>query len=524
MYDGDYGQLLVTGFAMVQVDIHTAQPNPNNNIICGGSLATGNAACVPSGLNNASLQLFRQWLLTDTLFQNAFGIRNLKFFMRTRVWFDTTAAADSNQKQYDAFPSRYRRDGWYGTAAGDIAAFQLWEAWADYKTGPFWFRVGRQNIVWGDVAPTRLLDDVNPVDVSWHLVLEPLGRDLFDHLRIPLWGIRAAYNLPFSLGDALLPGSHIEGFVIPGFSFTATQIPGTGDVGAPTDGVYPIERYPSPLNVVPAFLRISRDPSEGMQGVSTGFRIVATALGGSLNYTLNFLSRRNVEGAATVQGFLPDQNNLSPIGGIVFLQNEHRRFQTFGLSMNYFEPWSKTVGVVEAIWDFKRPFELLASSESVGEVTRRHNWSYVIALTRPGFYIRKDRTAFLSLQFQQVIRERGRGAIASSGARLKPTTEIFTFLVGQAFSRPDRAADDFQIDIAFLADLDNSFAFVPLFRYQPGANWRFSIWYNAFFGDECDTGDQLGRCGTHAFTNANPGGWGSQEWQQGLNMSVAYQY
>ena len=528
LYNGDLGEISITGFARTQVDIHTANRNPNNSLVCGGSLASGNAACVPSGINNASLQLFRTWLLTDTLWKTPFNIPNLKFYMRTRVWADMTQAADgtlqAGNANYDAFPNRFRRDGWYGQAASDQFSFQLWEAWGDYNFGDFWVRLGRQNIVWGDVAPTRLLDDINPLDVSWHLVLEPLGKDVFDHLRIPLWAARGAYNLPFSLGDFLNAGSHVEGYIIPGFAFTATQLPGTGDVGAPTNGVYPISRSPSPLNVVPPFLKVSRDPSEGMQGVSTGFRMVATALGGRINYTLNFISRRNVEGLGTSQGFLPDQNGFSPIGGIVFIKNKHPRFQTFGISGNYYEQWSKVVAVFEGIWDFKRPFEAVANAESSSEIRRRHNWSYVISLNRPGFYFRSDRATTVALvQFQQVIRERGRGAISSAGVRLKPTTEIFTVLLTQAFRWPTRG-DEIFLDLAFLADLDNSFAFVPLFRWEPGNNWRFNLWYNAFFGNECDQQDEAGRCGVHGITTANPGGFGSNAPFQGFNMSVSYQY
>ena len=224
------------------------------------------------------------------------------------------------------------------------------------------------------------------------------------------------------------------------------------------------------------------------------------------------------------QGFLPDANNLSPIGGIVFLKNKHPRFQTFGISGNYYESWSKIVAVFEGIWDFKRPFEALPNAQSSSEIQRRHNWSYVISLNRPGFYIRSDRATTVALvQFQQIIRERGKAAISSVGARLKPTTEIFTVLLTQAFRWPTRG-DEIFLDLAFLADLDNSFAFVPLFRWEPGNNWRFNLWYNAFFGNECDQQDQAGRCGVHGISNANPGGFGSNAPFQGFNMSISYQY
>ena len=461
-------------------------------------------------------------MLTDTQWDRPLAISHLKLFLRTRVWFDTTAAADGNIPEYDAFPNRFRRDGFYGQAAGDIASFQLWEAWLDYNYGDFWVRLGRQNIVRGDVSPARLLDDVNPLDVSWHLVLEPLGKDVFDHLRIPLWAIRGAYQLPFSLGAILNEGGHIEGYIAPPFAFTANQIPGQGDVGAPdANGNFPIGRYPSPLNVIPPFLKVSRNPSDGMKGVSVGTRIVATAFDGRLNYTLNFLSRRNVEGLAKGVGLTPDFNGFSPIvipgigPSILFLENVHPRFQTAGFSLNYFEQFTKTVTRVEAVWDFNRPYELVPFSKrgSPDEITPRHTWSYVIAVDRPTFVIRKGRAMLLSAQFEHRIREGGAGILSSAGSRVPLESHIITVIMGQALPGFYGRFDEFFVDLALLADLDDSFAIVPLFRWEPGNHWRFNAWYNVFLGPQA-----------HATTNANPGGFGGLTWAQGLNLSVSYVY
>src|SRR5581483_821511 len=193
VYTGDLGELSLSGFARVQADIHTGELNPNLKAI--------------GRTDNNRLQLFRQWGLVDATWQTP--LRNLKFFTRARVWHDSTAEADGAIPEYDAFPTHYHNDGWFLRTSSNTTAAELWEAWGDYNAGNLWVRVGKQTIVWGDVAPTRLLDDINPLDLSWHLVLEPLGKEVFDQLRIPIWAARASYSLPFA------PDFQLEGYVSP---------------------------------------------------------------------------------------------------------------------------------------------------------------------------------------------------------------------------------------------------------------------------------------------------------------------
>ena len=53
LYEGDLGNVEMSGFARVQADIHTAEPNPNNSAL---------------GRDNNTLQVFRQWILADTTY------------------------------------------------------------------------------------------------------------------------------------------------------------------------------------------------------------------------------------------------------------------------------------------------------------------------------------------------------------------------------------------------------------------------------------------------------------------------
>ena len=69
---------------------------------------------------------------------------------------------------------------------------RLREAYLDlsFKTLPISFRLGRQQIVWGETDNFRMLDRVNPLDLRWHLQQES-----WDELREPLWMIKGLWDI-----------------------------------------------------------------------------------------------------------------------------------------------------------------------------------------------------------------------------------------------------------------------------------------------------------------------------------------
>jgi len=116
---------------------------------------------------------------------------------------------------YDIAPGGALRtqDGGFGGKISDIdggtrddVAFEnvLREVYADIDAGPVSFRIGRQQIVWGNAVNFRALDTNNPLDLSWHLQQEAglLGRSGFSELRIPAWGVKMLWSIgtigPFS--------------------------------------------------------------------------------------------------------------------------------------------------------------------------------------------------------------------------------------------------------------------------------------------------------------------------------------
>jgi hypothetical protein len=65
----------------------------------------------------------------------------------------------------------------------------LWEFYVDGANGPFFLRLGRQKISWGETDVFPLLDRIMPIDNTYGGIFEDL-----DDRRIPLWALRGTYN------------------------------------------------------------------------------------------------------------------------------------------------------------------------------------------------------------------------------------------------------------------------------------------------------------------------------------------
>src|SRR5262249_48717435 len=71
------------------------------------------------------------------------------------------------------------------------------ELYFDYSSGPFFMRVGRQAISWGESDSIALLDVQNPFDLT--LAAPGFFQDV-DEARIPLWTVRSTIKLLESWG------------------------------------------------------------------------------------------------------------------------------------------------------------------------------------------------------------------------------------------------------------------------------------------------------------------------------------
>ncbi len=69
------------------------------------------------------------------------------------------------------------------------ALYPIRELYVDAKVDDWWFRVGKQQVVWGKTDFFRLQDIINPVDFGQHFFF-----DSFEDIRIPQWIAMAQYR------------------------------------------------------------------------------------------------------------------------------------------------------------------------------------------------------------------------------------------------------------------------------------------------------------------------------------------
>jgi hypothetical protein len=317
------GTFAVTGFARTQAAYSLKSENPNNAAL---------------GLpHSQDWNLIKAFVVTDLEFNQPFEagapLDNVRVFTRWRMNKDLTEDWSGGIGDYDAFPLSYRHDGTLARVHSESTAFELWEAFADIRAGRNSVRVGRQNIVWGEADALRLLDIVNPLDLTQHMSFEA-GGEQFDHIRIPVWALRWQYEF------ARLPGYSIDAFVIPG-DYVPTAMPDRGS---------PFNQLPFPSNAPPKVLpgapylipglRVDDNLNDRRGDWEGGARLLGNVNG--FQYTLNYLSKIDQDGITTLSGRYPGGFDASSLQ--VVLDNHRKRLDIFGASFNWF--WRQVGGVL----------------------------------------------------------------------------------------------------------------------------------------------------------------------------------
>ncbi|MBI2358281.1 MAG: hypothetical protein HYV04_05155, partial [Deltaproteobacteria bacterium] len=152
-----------------------------------------------------------------------------KFFISWRFVKEPrySAEAKSREKSVSYFPAapvKPLKSTYY-----DEDSPKPWEAVLDLSpTDLLQIRLGRQFISWGETDGIRLLDLINPQDLTFS---PPAAPNLFnlDETRIPTWGLRTHYTI------RPVTNTILEFFALPGFFDEAKQrvdeIVGSNDTG-----------------------------------------------------------------------------------------------------------------------------------------------------------------------------------------------------------------------------------------------------------------------------------------------------
>jgi outer membrane biosynthesis protein TonB len=210
----------------------------------------------------------------------------------------------------------------------------VWETYVDLSAGDFDIRLGRQNVIWGEVVGLFFADVVTAKDLR-----DFVARD-FDLIRIPQWAAR----LEYTKGDF-----HAELLGIPWMTYD--------EIGAPGGDFYPI-----PVGVPPEFTIIILDEDKPARTLENG------AWGARLAYAGS---------GWDVAGFYYDSMDASPAffrqilatpGGALAVQftPRHDRIQQFGLTLA--KDLSSVVLRAEAVYTLDRLYSTLILDDSDGVV------------------------------------------------------------------------------------------------------------------------------------------------------------
>ena len=209
--------------------------------------------------------------------------------------------------------------------------YDLWEFYFDFSRGPWFLRLGRQNLAWGETDIFRLLDGINPLDNTFGGPFEDL-----DDRRIPLWMLRGSYHL----GDiGPIYSLTLEGFWVPG-SWDARVAP-MAPPGTP---------YAAPLpDAFVRFIRVNT-PDKTLSNSRWGVRLQGM-VGTNLNFSVaHYKSFPDAPALRSV--ILRDVPLLIDLNDLV-LEASYPDVQVTGASVSFYESLLDVIvrSEVALFWD-----------------------------------------------------------------------------------------------------------------------------------------------------------------------------
>jgi len=212
-------KLTVTGFLRQQTVYNMGEKNPynsnpqyNSNPNPGGGYLGPPPPATGYGVQDEKnwCNLSRTWFITEWNFKPN---DMFKLFAKPRVIWDQTTNLDGDLYEYDALALSTPHYGSSLRLGHDKhVTAEIWELYGDLDMGNLWIRLGKQQIVWGEMVSARILDIVNPLDQSWHFTWEP---EEFENIRIPQWMARVVYNIEQN-AMPWIDELYVEGFWNPG--------------------------------------------------------------------------------------------------------------------------------------------------------------------------------------------------------------------------------------------------------------------------------------------------------------------
>ena len=456
------GPFEITGFYQYTVDVPVEHANPNNSACL--SFIVGPFKCSPGLQNKGGKPNFL--LMRQLLDVNIFGKfnENWSVTLEPRLFFDMTKIVDDHFRQYESLPNNFQGSGSMLRGGGNDFKAEMWQVYTDYRSGGLWVRLGKQQIAWGEAIGLRVLDTINPLDLSQNLATDRIYEE-FDRVRVPQWFARVDYTIPNeSVQDLTAEFILNPGIVVP------TILPPQG----------------SPFNVVPAFLKVRDEVRQGEP--TAGGRITGTIE--PVQFSLNFVTKPNDDAIGKFRKVLagaPPFGNclvgafpgISPATPCIILDGKHPRIYIVGGSANYNWTAAGAVLRVETTVTPNAPFQNNFAG-TPKRITDLPVWKTVLAVDRPTYVIPGLDSMTIGFQFFETFTGGRRSNVTdATGAKVDSNVQIFTVFFQQPLF-------DKRLSLEFFGFFDTDDAH----WLQPGAHWemgnhvRLDLFYNQFGGAE----------------------------------------
>jgi len=168
-----------------------------------GLAATGAGACGAAGAPNAA-GASRYGDVPFNMFNTRAEIEvqakfneNVAAYARVRAYFDGTSTFTDDNVQME---KHFLTDTGWGDGRGNLLEVQnndfmldIPSLYADINLGSAWFRIGQQQIAWGEALFFRVFDVANGLDLRRHLFLDVAAEEFADE-RVASPGVRASYT------------------------------------------------------------------------------------------------------------------------------------------------------------------------------------------------------------------------------------------------------------------------------------------------------------------------------------------
>ena len=467
------GSFEITGLYRFTANLSTGTANPNNTVV--------DPAYNPVNLltrpGKPDLLLLQQ-----VLNLNIYGKLddNWSVLLEPRFTVDSTKSADSSYDPYESLPSDFSGSDHLLRSGGKDSKVELSQAYVNYRTRNFWLRVGKQPIAWGEAIAQRVLDVVNPLDLSQFFFFDR-GLEEFEGIRIPQWFIRTAYTIP----NDEIPDFTLELLLNPGL-VTPTILPQQG----------------APYNVLPGILKVTDRVETGK--ATAGMRATGTL--GDLQFSLNYLTKPNDDGVGVGTGLAFDPRGVPILAGLgdftpfrVAIELQHPRVHICGGSLNYFAPDLGALVRFETTVTPNAPFS--ETENSIG-ILERTVWKSVIQIDRPTYLFPGLGSTSIGLGYFFTYTGGDLSQAYSSGAKVDSSVHSFSAVIQQPLFRKR-----VNLELLVVYDTDDSYWVQPAVHWEIGNNIRMDLLYNAFGGAE-----------------RRAGRFGSFHWAEGLAFRFTYRF